>query len=252
MNQKSQKTFTLIELLVVIAIIAILAGMLLPALNNSREKAREKSCMNTAKQVGLTALNYTDDNNGWVPGSYTLGGYYTVSKSYSNSYYLRDLALLYKGSLPEFSKTSNFWFCPSLSSKGKTDMLSYASGGNVGFMTNYAINIYVDDYNYAGSIRKLSAPSRTAAAGDNNLNDQGGGKCIGNPALTYTVPAIVPYRQLRHSQGTSANFIFWDGHGEVRKYTAYPNTLLTSDAEALKRTWFWHRIGHSNQDFSHM
>ena len=68
------RKFTLIELLIVIAIIAILAAILLPALNKARERARATECISKIKQLSMSVFSYSDDFNGYAPVSQKYNG----------------------------------------------------------------------------------------------------------------------------------------------------------------------------------
>ena len=118
MNEKicKQKAFTLIELLVVIAIIAILAAMLLPALNKARDRAKAIKCSSNLKQFGTFFALYVGEYDGITPDNENIS---TPGISYGNGWFGRIALMMAKtGAMTNFAVAQpreklGIWLCPS-------------------------------------------------------------------------------------------------------------------------------------------
>jgi prepilin-type N-terminal cleavage/methylation domain-containing protein len=146
-----RSAFTLIELLVVIAIIAVLIGLLLPAVQKVREAAARMKCQNSLKQVGLAVATY-EGANGYYPAAY-----------YCNNFYASDPPVLY-GKAPQMSpdvgKQYSIW----------TALLPYLEQGNLyNFMSGLS-NQFTNTSNQYVYTNAATASDPTQSPGSQKLS----------------------------------------------------------------------------------
>ena len=231
MRRHDRDLFTLIELLVVIAIIAMLASMLLPALQNAKDAGMRASCRNNLKQVGLAFHMYVDDQDGYMPTEYALTAVSPLTNS--NAGWVGCTTSYLGGSVPGCRSAL---FCPA-NQKGNAyngwvdtahiERVGMNGPGNGGWLAFGAT------YGDHQRLNKKPDPTKCSVLHEGDLSWAG----------SYYWPWSFEFRHIR-----AMNVLFGDSHVEGRSmgmiYSYHPDATLYgllsyADANRLKYWSDW-------------
>lgn len=191
-QRKRLINFTLIELLIVVAIIAILAGLLLPALNKAREKANTIHCAGNLKQIGICMILYSNDF-GRIPPRLSGAPFYPRWQCYLLPYI--------KQGAPCGRNQTDYLVKPG--GRPISVFACPASQSQNGEQGHYGVNLYLPQSPLDGNISRVKMPSQRLLAADTNRWGS-----IGDWQVSVNSNIV----GLRHPEQGAANALFVDGH----------------------------------------